>query len=248
MPAHQLYLFLIGEMEYSDQPKGAPTRVPITSYLIRTARGRHVLVDTGAPSRLVGAATSDPWFPPVGTYIRPEDDVVAQISKLGLRPKDIDLLITSHFHFEHCGRHDVFAEANVPAVVQRSHFDYALTRPDRYDLALFQFDGWSYELVDGDTEIERGLAVIESSGHSIGHQSVYVETANGPVLLAIDAIEWPVIAQTREIPAWADDAEGADASIDKLMHFALDYRTYMIFGHDPGQWNSLTHAPRAFAR
>jgi glyoxylase-like metal-dependent hydrolase (beta-lactamase superfamily II) len=248
VPAHQLYLVSLGELVYPGQPKGAPERAPIGGYLIRTARGRHILVDTGAPSSLIGAATAAPWAPDAGVAIRPEDDIVVQLSKLGLRPKDIDLLIISHFHFEHCGRHDVFAEANVPAVVQRAHYDHALAHPDRYDRALFTFEGWHYDVVDGDTEIERGLAVIESSGHAIGHQSVYVETASGPILLAIDAIEWPVVAQTREFPAWTEDAKQADASVDKLMQFALDYRTFMIFGHDPGQWNSLTHAPRAFSR
>jgi N-acyl homoserine lactone hydrolase len=248
VPAHQLYLLTLGELEYPDPESGAPNRVPITGYLIRTARGRHILVDSGAPQSLVGAESSTPWKPVARTHIQPDDDILAQLGKMGLRPKEIDLLITSHFHYEHCGRHGVFAEAGVQMVVQRSHYEHAREHPDAYDSSLFLFDGASYELVDGDTEIERGVAVIESSGHAIGHQSVYVETANGPVLLAIDAIEWPVIAQTREFPAWTEDAEAANASIDKLMQFALDYRTYMIFGHDPGQWNSLTHAPRAFSR
>jgi N-acyl homoserine lactone hydrolase len=181
-------------------------------------------------------------------HVQPGDDILVQLGKMGLRPKDVDLLVTSHFHYEHCGRHDVFAEAGVPMMAQRSHYEHARKFPDMYDPSLFLFDGASYELVDGDTEIERGVAVIESSGHAIGHQSVYVETASGPVLLAIDAIEWPVIAQTRELPAWTEDVEAANASIDKLMQFALDYRTYMIFGHDPGQWYSHTHAPRAFTR
>jgi N-acyl homoserine lactone hydrolase len=248
VPAHQLYLLTLGELEYPDPPKGAPQRVPITSFVIRTARGRHFLVDSGAPRALIGAETAAPWQPDVRTHIQPENDVLVQMEKMGLRPKDIDLLVTSHFHLEHCGRHGLFAQAGVPTVVQRSHYEHALAHPDAYDQGLFRFEGAAYEFVDGDTEIERGVAVLETSGHAIGHQSVYVETASGPVLLALDAIEWPLIAQTREFPAGTEDAEAADASIDKLMQFALDYRTFMIFGHDPGQWHSLTHAPRAFSR
>ena len=248
MPAHQLYLFSLGELEYPDPVKGAPGRVPVCGYLIRTTRGRHILVDTGAPEALTGAASAEPWRPEIRARIGPDNDLLLQLEKLGLRPKDIDLLIVSHFDFEHCGRNQVFAEANVPMVVQRAHYEHALALPERYDRSLFETNGRGYELVDGDTEIERGLALLETSGHAIGHQSVYVDTANGPVLLAIDAIEWPLIAQTREFPDWTEDPDAADASIDKLMHFALDYRTYMIFGHDPGQWHSLTHAPRAFSR
>lgn len=248
MPAHQLYLFSLGELVYPDQPVGAPDRVPITAYLIRTARGRQILVDTGAPPALAGAGNGGPWPPELGVQIGPDDDLLVQLEKMGLRPKDIDLVISSHFDFEHCGRNGVFAEAGVPMVVQRTHYEHALAHPERYDPELFLRPGSGYQFVEGDTEIERGVVVLETSGHAIGHQSVYVETANGPVLLALDAIEWPLIAQTREFPAWTEDPQAANASVDKLMRFALDYRTYMIFGHDPGQWHSLTHAPRAFSR
>lgn len=248
MAAHQLYLLTLGEMAYPDVAKGAPIRVPITAYLIRLARGKNILIDTGAPIALIGAADSNPWQPAATTFISPDDDIVVRLDKLGLRPRDINLLITSHFDWEHCGRNDVFAEAGTPMLVQRSHFDHALQHPERYDRALFEFEGQDVQLVEGDVEIERGIAVLESSGESIGHQSVFVNTANGPVLLTIDAAPWPSIPQTREFPVWTEDAAAANESIDKLMDFALEYRAFTIFGHDADQWASLPAAPRAFNR
>jgi N-acyl homoserine lactone hydrolase len=246
--SHQLYLLELGKLAYPHVAKGTPARVPITAYVIRTARGQHFLIDSGAPAALIGASESSPWQPAAQTFIAAEDDVLVKLDKLGLRPKDIDLLITTHFDWEHCGRHEVFAVAGVPVVVQRSHLDHALQHPERFDRALFDFDGWAYQTVDGDVEIERGIALLETSGESIGHQSVFVNTASGPVLLTGDAAPWPSIPQTREFPAWTEDRNQANESIDKLMDFALEYRAYTIFGHDPEQLASLPASPRAFIR
>lgn len=248
MAGHQLYLFTLGHLVSTNQADGTESLSQVPGYLIRSARGKNILVDSGNPKALIGAESAAPWSPNLGVRLSEDEDIVAQLARVGLRPKDIDLLVTSHFDFDHCGRHDVFAEAQVPVVVQRRHFEWALSRPKRYDPDLFRFPGWNYELVDGDTEVERGIVLLETSGHAIGHQSVFVDTANGPVLLAIDAIARPEIAQTREIPEWFDSAEETNRSIDKLMHFALDYRAYTIFGHEKSQWDTLPHAPRAFTR
>lgn len=248
MAAHQLYLFTLGELAYPDPAPGAPDRVPITSYLIRTSRGQHILIDTGAPFECIGSTEPSRWNPSATPFVTPADDIIVKLEKLGLRPRDINLLISSHFDWEHCGRHDLFAEAGTPVLVQRSHYEHALAHSERYDQELFSFDGWNYQLVDGDAEIERGIVVLESSGESIGHQSVFVATSSGPVLLTIDAAPWPSIPQTREFPEWTEDSDEADASIDKLMEFALDYRAYTIFGHDPEQIASLPLSPRPFRR
>ena len=246
--AHQLYLLTLGEFAYPSPAKGAPDRALITAYLIRTAKGNHILIDTGAPARLIGAPDSNSWQPGAATFITPDDDILVKLDKLGLRPRDISLLVTSHFDWEHCGRHELFAEAGTPVIVQRSHYEHALLHPERYDPTLFNFDGWDYQLIDGDTEIERGIALLETSGEAVGHQSVYVNTAGGPVLLPIDAAPWPSVPQTREFPEWTEDRDAANESIDSLMEFALEYRTYTIFGHDPEQWASLPASPRAFNR
>jgi len=246
--AHQLYLISLGRLINQNPSTGVAAEAQVPAYLIKSARGKNILVDTGNPAALIGAENAAPWAPKLGTRITEDDDIVVQLARMGLRPKDIDLLVTTHFDFDHCGRHDAFAAENVHVLVQRRHFEHAMTRPKRYDQSLFLFDGWNYDLIDGDVELERGIVLLETSGHAIGHQSVYVDSANGPVLLAIDAISRPVVAQTREFPSNYEDVEAANQSIDKLMDFALDYRTYMIFGHEITQWETLPHAPRVFSR
>lgn len=248
MAANQLYLLTLGEMAYPNPAKGAPERVPITAYLIRSARGKNILIDSGAPAALIGADNSNLWQPSAETFIAPEDDILQRLDKLGLKPGNIDLLVSTHFDWEHCGRHALFAEAGTPVVVQRSHYEHAQRHSDRFDKALFDFAGWEYQLVEGDVEIERGIALLETSGEVVGHQSVFVNTASGPVVLTGDAAPWPSISQTREFPDFFEDPDTANESIDKLMEFALEYRAFTIFGHDTNQWESLPTSPRAFTR
>ena len=247
MATHQLHLLPLGKILSPAPGAGEVGISQVVAYLIRTAGGRTILVDTGNPSALIGKSTAEPWSD-LGLEMTPENDVVSLLDRMGIRPKDVDLVISTHFDWDHCGRHDAFAEAGVPSMVQARHLDWAREHPERYDPELWDHPGMRWEIVSGDTEIERGLAVIETSGHAIGHQSLYVETASGPIVLAIDAISRPSLAQTRILPDWYDDTEEALQSIDKLMGIALEARAHVIYGHEWSQWITLPHAPRAFSR
>ena len=48
--------------------------------------------------------------------------------------------------------------------------------------------GIDYQQFSGDLELEPGLQLLHTPGHARGQLSVYVETATGPVILAIDAL------------------------------------------------------------
>ena len=49
-----------------------------------------------------------------------------------------------------------------------------------------RFDGASYVELDGDAELFDGVSVLFTPGHSVGHQSVLVETDDGLVVLGGD--------------------------------------------------------------
>ena len=60
-----------------------------------------------------------------------------------------------------------------------------------------------------DVELEPGLRLIASPGHVVGHQSVYVETTGGPVLLTIDAISVAEQITMKRFPSTYPDPEAA---------------------------------------
>jgi N-acyl homoserine lactone hydrolase len=111
------------------------------------------------------------------------------LAELDMTPGDIGLVINTHLHFDHCGQNAVFRHA--ACYVQRAEVDRAKREsPDLYD--WFDFMNARFELLDGDTEVLPGLAVITTPGHTVGHQSVVVQSAGGaPDLLIGDAAYTP---------------------------------------------------------
>ena len=90
--------------------------------------------------------------------------------------------------------------------------------------------------------------MIASSGHVIGHQSVYVETDDGPVLLAIDAVSGAEQITMKRFPSTYPDPEAARQSRDKLVALAAETGAYLLMGHDALQWARLPKSPTPFRR
>src|SRR5438094_4735358 len=166
----RLYLMQVGSMpEY---------QIPIVCYLVQTGDGRNILIDSGLPEIM----------PEGETEFENGRDVIEQLGSIGLKPDDIDTVISTHYDGDHAGRHAAFTKARY--VVQRVHHLDAASNP-RYADTRPQWDQpmERIRLVDGDTELLPGLALIETSGHVPGHQSVLVRLpTTGPIVLTIDAV------------------------------------------------------------
>jgi N-acyl homoserine lactone hydrolase len=146
-------------------------RWPVHGFVVTHPHGA-VLVDTGVggPDEVL-----NDWR----VVNRSAADALAE---LDMTPGDIDLVINTHLHFDHCGQNAVFPHA--ACYVQRAELDRAKREsPELYD--WFGFMNARFELLDGDADVLPGLAVITTPGHTVGHQSVVVQTADGPTELLI---------------------------------------------------------------
>jgi N-acyl homoserine lactone hydrolase len=248
MGGHELYLLHLGRLGWLDEA-GEERYGQVPGYLIRSAGGQTILVDTGNPGALIGQETAEPWSPLLNDT-RLEDGLEARLAELGLYRKDIDLLISTHFDFDHCGRHDLFGGTGITSLVQKRHLEEARDNP-RFDPALWQISGIVYEAVDGETEVEPGLRLIPTPGHVAGHQSLLVETAEGPVVLAVDAIALAAHAAPDD-PAgfgpWYPDTQEAARSRDRLLALAEETGAFLIYGHDEPQWETLSRSPAPFRK
>jgi glyoxylase-like metal-dependent hydrolase (beta-lactamase superfamily II) len=173
---------------------------PVHGFVV-TYPGGAVLVDTGAGG-------PQKWLSDWRVVNR---SVADALDDQGMTPGDIGLVINTHLHFDHCGQNAVFKHA--PFYVQQAELDRA--RRESAQLAgWFDFMGARFELLDGDTEILPGLSVITTPGHTVGHQSVRVEAADGTSDLLIgDAAYTPrqyrdpdsddlPDGQARDVAAW----------------------------------------------
>ena len=109
----------------------------------------------------------------------------AALDAHGQRIDDVRLIVNSHLHFDHCGNNarfpgvPIYAQAAERAAVRQPHY----TVPEWVD-----FDGAEYVTIDGDAQVANGVRVMSTPGHSPGHQSLVIDTDDGAVALAGQAI------------------------------------------------------------
>lgn len=232
----RLYLFHLG---WTGSGSPAP------GYLVQTADGRNILIDTGFPRAMIG---QEPPPGAAGPRVTAADFIGARLAALGLSPAGIHLLVCTHLDPDHAGNHDLFTGAEL--VIQREHYAAALAEVHprfAQTRAAWGHPALRYRQVDGDTELAPGVELIATSGHVPGHQSVLVRLPEtGPVLLTIDAI--PRAEQldpdTRTIGPFDMDEAGVRASTRKLNDLIAGAGVRLvIFGHDSERWEALRQAP-----
>jgi N-acyl homoserine lactone hydrolase len=219
--------------------------IPIVGYLIKTNDSRHILIDSGMHRKHIDdpeATFRDTEFNELLTVImRPEDDIVNRLAELGLRPDDIDILVSTHFHFDHAGNHGDFGASRI--VTQRESYEYAKAHPGTFPDDIWDLPHLHYEMVDGDVELVPGVELIKTNGHAPGHMSVLVRLKNtGPVLLAIDAVYTQENLEMENWMGYMDPAASLE-SANRLRAIAKREGAMLITGHDPAQWAGLKLAP-----
>jgi N-acyl homoserine lactone hydrolase len=173
-------------------------RWPVLGWTIETSAGR-VLVDTGMIDSTPELDAE--WGPVLRDWDVP--DVVS--------------VVNTHLHFDHCGGNRRYA--GTPTYVQRAELAAAVAPAYLEEWA--RFPGESYVELDGDTELFEGVSVLSTPGHSAGHQSVVVRTADGTVVLGGD-----VTYSMREL------IDGASESILRIHHLRPQ-RVYLAHHERP---------------
>jgi len=112
------------------------------------------------------------------------------LEKLGITPADVDTVILTHSHWDHVLNLEVFGRAEV--VINSKELNH-VNSIKGYDWATPSFLGKVLEkrkvkVVEGDVALSKDVSLIETPGHSPGHQSVLVETDRGRVLFSGDAM------------------------------------------------------------
>jgi N-acyl homoserine lactone hydrolase len=196
--------------------------IPVHGFVIKHPTAGAIMVDTGVgwPTELVKE-----WK----VVNRHAADALAEHD---LSPADVRIVINSHLHFDHCGQNAVFKHA--PFYIQRSELDRA-RRAETVTAEWFDFAGARFELLDGDAEIAEGVRVVATPGHTVGHQSVLVDTPDGDAIMIGDAAYTSDIFRDREnadLSRWRGQYEDREAWTEslRLLH---DMRPHAVhFCHD----------------
>lgn len=207
---------------------GEALDVVISSYLIDTGEHR-ILVDTG-----IGNPDAD-HLKHFGFKQSREQELTSRLHDLGFRPDDIDMVVNTHLHIDHCGNNQLFPNARIFVNAEEMRFAFL---PGYQDIFFNRLDfdhDLHYVYLHGDYSLAPGVRIVPTPGHTPGHQSVLVETSAGSILITGDACRlhdhWEGRGDTimHNAVQYAQSQErlhGLDADVVLISHDGEAFRQY----------------------
>lgn len=156
----------------------------------------------------------------------PQDvDIADALGSCGVDLTQVQALILTHLHFDHCGQARRFT---APTFVQRTEVE-AASAPGYTVPEWIPND--DVRLVEDDVEVAVGVRVLATPGHTPGHQSVVADAQDGRAVIVGQACyRSGDFTAPEPVPDCHDDAlELARSSISRLR--ALAPATF-YFSHD----------------
>jgi len=148
----------------------------------------------------------------------------------GIALADVTGAANCHLHADHSGQN--VRLRGIPIFVQRREWKQMEDDPDHTVREWVDAPGLTYEVLDGETEVAPGIRIVPTPGHTAGHQSAVLETDEGVVVLAGQALqsraEWDgatersVSGAPGRDPGYADSVERLRALDPVRVHFAHD--------------------------
>ena len=213
-------------------------RVPVglNSLLIRD--GKHtVLVETGIGNKL---------DPRMAKIFAPQAKLMENLAAAKVAPEDIDVVINTHLHFDHCGWNTVRQGDHVVATFPKAQY-YVQEGEWRHGSQQTERDRISYisenydpliqagrmHLLQGDQELLPGISVKVYPGHTRHMQAVMVKSQGKRACYISDLI--PTTAHLDLTWVMAFDLFPLETieSRKRVYEYALPEKWLMIFTHDP---------------
>jgi glyoxylase-like metal-dependent hydrolase (beta-lactamase superfamily II) len=214
-------------------------KLALNSVLIKAAK-ELILVETGIGTDL------DPRFYDYYSVER-KPGLVLSLEKLGYKAEDINFVINTHLHFDHCGGNTYKDEKgeDIPTfpkaryIIQKGEWEYALNPSERDKPSYLEQNFLPLEkhkllqLVDGDKEISEGVEVIVVPGHTSRHQCVKVSSEEKVFFFLGDLV--PTSAHVGLSYIMSYDLSPQETLESKKRYFdkALEEDWILAFNHDP---------------
>ena len=173
---------------------------PVAMYIIEHPRGL-LLYDTGNNVAVSDGKCENYWGKGLCSGFVPiqrRDQVIDKwLEKFGHSVNDVKYVVYSHMHLDHAGNMEMFPKA--VHVVQKQELKTAWW-PEKYQRSAFVLKGYdnardfNFLELDGDFDLfgDGKIVILDTKGHTQGHQSLMVKLKNtGTLFLAGDAIYTP---------------------------------------------------------
>ncbi len=221
--------------------------IAMQSFVIRAGK-RTILVDT-----CIGNHKERPTLP---WMHRLETPYLENLAAAGVRPEEVDVVLCTHLHADHVGWNTRLSGGrwvptfpNARYVIARAEFDefmrqhnakpeVPVARGAFQDSVLPVVEAGQADFVAADHAVERdldhGIWLEPTPGHTLGHVAVHVKGAKGHALLTGDAIHHPIQFSGLDV-RMATDADRAQAAATRrrLAETYAESDTLLVPAHFP---------------
>jgi glyoxylase-like metal-dependent hydrolase (beta-lactamase superfamily II) len=220
-------------------PPDGSNRVPSPlNCLLLIVGGKRILIDTGLGEKLTTKQEAN--FGREGG-----SPLLGNLARLGLKPEDIDLVVNTHLHADHCGGNTrrlgdsiVAAFPRAEYWVQKQEWADALF-PNERTRATYLAENFvpleRVRLLEGDTRVTDEIRCIVTRGHTRAHQSVLIESRGEKALYIGDMAGRAVYMERLGwIPAYDVEPLETLETKRRVRAWAVEENAMLIFEHDPG--------------
>jgi len=216
--------------------------LPVSSALIRHKQG-NVLFDTGCHPSVVEDAEGR-WGP-LAKVMKPlmgaGETLLPNLACTGIGPDDIDIVVNSHFHPDHCGCNQFFRKATILAHAKEIE---AAKAPGADTAGYLKADwdcGQPIEPVDGEKDLfgDGRVVLVPLPGHTPGTMGALVSLdREGQFLLASDSVSLRGNLDADSAPRNTWSVEQQLKTFAEVRRIEKSGAT-VICGHDDEQWRRL---------
>jgi glyoxylase-like metal-dependent hydrolase (beta-lactamase superfamily II) len=217
-------------------------RVPmaLNCLLIRSA-GKTILVDTGLGSKLSAKERDQFGF-------HSSQALLDSLQDKGLAPEDVDIVINTHLHSDHCGGNTSLDSNGRPRPtfpraeywVQRLEWAdarYPNERTSRTylpeNLLPLEEEG-QLSLLRGDTSVTDEVRCVVTRGHTRAHQSVVIRSQGETAIYLGDMAPWKENIQRLAWTPAVDELPLENMETKRsVRRWALEEKALLLFEHDP---------------
>jgi glyoxylase-like metal-dependent hydrolase (beta-lactamase superfamily II) len=218
-----------------------PDRIVLamTAFLVETERAR-VLIETGLGTKASPAASRL-------QDLAPGPGLGSALAGAGFSFEDVDFVINTHLHFDHCGGNterglDGVVRPAFPKavyVIQKGEWDAAFHPPAR-DRASYERPDFEplagsdrLRLVDGEAAVAEGIRVFPAPGHTAHHQCAAVTSEGKTLCFLGDLVPTSAHAGFSFVMSYDLDPRLTQKTKRALYDLALPEGWLFALAHDP---------------
>ena len=222
---------------------------PVSSALIRHRQG-NVLFDSGCHPSVVehGEERWGSLLKVMRPVMSAQDTLLPNLACVGINPDDIDVVVNSHFHPDHCGCNQFFRKATIMAHAN----EIAAAKAPAAAMAGYLRADWDHDQptdpVAGERDVfgDGKLVLIPLPGHTPGTMGAQVNLdRDGSFLLVSDAVSLRGNLDADTAPRNTWNADALLKSYQEIRRIEKAGAT-VICGHDDAQWQGLRKGADAY--